>query len=229
MSGEHPSSSFFKTISANKFFSGGSKFIIIEENTANICFTGKNSFIGVRVNKGKIAVSGDNVTVMAYQNNGEITTKGKDNIAKAIDTNFQGRIVITNLEPARILARRAPVPQQLAEPEISVLRNPEALRRARAEVRNPPGDNSLIESRANLQTRNENGFRIPRLRTRESHESGLRITVNRNRQLPQSRRSGTRVLLRPLPQQSQAAPQLITQVIPTQPALPALRQDGKTL
>jgi hypothetical protein len=229
MSGENPSSSFFNKISANKFFSGGSKFIIIEENTANICFTGKNSFIGVRVNKGKIAVSGDNVTVMAYQNNGEITTRGKGNIAKAIDTNFQGRIVITNMEPTIILARRAPLPQQLGEPEISMQRYPEAPRRVIPGLRNPPGEVSLIESRGNLQTRNENGFRIPRLGTRESHESGLRIAVNRNRQLPQSRRSGTRVLLRPLPQQPQAAAQLITQVIPTQPAFPSFGQDGKTL
>lgn len=225
MSGDAPSSVFFRTISANKYFSGGCKYIIIEENAANLNFAGKNSFIGVRVNSGKITVSGESITVMVYQNKGEITAKGKNNLAKVIDTNFQGRVVVTDQEPARFFARRPEASLQPAVPRLRVRRNRDQTPAPNDQM-NGSANQSIIEARFVL-TRNENIRNRAQLGTSESHGSGLRMPHLRRFQPPNPGSSATRVLLQPLPQINPQLPQ-VTQPSQVQQSAVDLRPEGKT-
>jgi hypothetical protein len=227
MSRDVASSSFFKSITSNKFLTGGSKFIIIEEVSANVSFSGDNSFIGVWANKARISVTGKNNTVVAYQNTGEIIAKGKDNIAKVIDSSMHGRVVVTESDPARFFGRRPAPSRQLEEPLASTQRSRPNFRRATANSNINSLEESIIENRISLGTRNENGTRMPRLRTRESLQSGLRPASRPNLNLQNNRMTRSRVLLQQLPQIA-VEQMLVTPLTFTQQTTNSLRPEGSS-
>ena len=165
------------------------------------------------------------MTVIAYQNNGEILTKGKQNVVKVIDTSYHGRVVVTEDEPPRLRTRRRLPGEHLQNPH----GNPQVIRlnpRTNAiHDDNAPLEQSFIEMRINLRSRNENGLNNPRVNTRASHASGLRTPIGRQLNQPETRRNVNRVQLSPLLPSPYQVP-LIHSTLSPQTGNPFITREG---